>query len=273
MDGAKVKNIIIALLLLVDLVLLAMLLRDRAKEAEISRQTRTQVESVFAENGIELTADVPWDREAVSCSLRRDLTEEESLVSAVLGKCSVQDLGGNILFYRSDRGEARFRGTGEFQMMPYTGQIARGGDPVDTAVSVMRKMGMETDTDSAETAAEGETVTVTLICRYNGENVYNCTVSFLFTSESLVMIDGRRPLEYAADQNTETLDAATALLHYLSEIRSEGLICSEIRSVEPGLIMSASASGEGTMTPFWRIETDVGQNYVNGLTGKIESIL
>ena len=273
MDGVKVKKIIIGLLLLVNLFLLAMLVRDRAAAAEIRRDAGQGVEAAFSDSGIALLADVPWETELTGCSLSRSLDAEKSMTSTVLGKCSVQDLGGNILFYKSEKGEAKFRGTGEFQIMPYTGQVARGNDPTDTAVSILRKMGIRTDARSARVEPGEQTTTVTLTCKFKRENAYNCTVEFLFSSESLLMIDGRRPMEYSAERSTETLDTATMLLRYLAEIRASGLICSEIRSVEPGWMMTCSASGEGSMTPFWKIETDVGQNYVNGITGKIESVL
>ena len=36
--------------------------------------------------------------------------------------------------------------------------------------------------------------------------------------------------------------------------------------------MNASVSGDGTLCPVWRIETDSGAYYINGLTGQAESI-
>ena len=273
MDGTRVKNIIIGLLVLVNLFLLAMFLRDKAESAEVRREAQKQVSAVLADSGISLLSDVPWDAEPMSCSLCRDLSAEQKMTASVLGRCHVQDLGGNILFYKSEKGEARFRGTGEFQIMPYMGEVAGGSDQVNTAVAILRKMGIESDPETATVERGGETTTITLTCMFRGENVYNCKVGFLFSSEYLLMIDGRRPMEYSAEQPAEALDAATMLLHYVSELRTGGLICSEIRSVELGWLMSASASGDGTMTPFWKIETDVGQNYLNGLTGKIDSIV
>ena len=260
MDGFKVKKIIIGLLLLVDLLLLAMLVRDRAAAAAIRREARHGVESAFSDSGIALPTDIPWDTELTSCSLNRSRDTENSMASAVIGRCTVQDLGGNILFYRSERGEAQFRGTGEFQIMPFTGQVAAGNDPVDTAVSILRKMGIRTDARSARVTPGEQTTTITLTCMFMGESVYNCTVDFLFSSENLLMIDGCRPMEYSDKRSAETLDAATMLLRYLAEVRASGLICSEIRSVEPGWMMTSSASGEGSMTPFWKIETDVGRS-------------
>ena len=275
MDGAKVKNIIIGLLLLVNLFLLAVLLHDRIEASEIRREARKNVEAVFAENGIRLLADVPWNDVPELCSLHRDMDAEYGMVRALLGRCSVQDLGGNILFYRSEKGEARFRGTGEFQIMLTGGEITVGDEPEDTARSILRRLGLRPNADAAVTETDGQTATVTLTCQFHGSSAYNCTVSFLFTADSLLLIDGRRPLERSAVQDTQTqpLDAATVLMRYLSQARTYGIVFSEIRSVEAGGLMSVSAAGEGSMTPFWRIETDVGQSYVNGLTGKIESIV
>jgi len=36
--------------------------------------------------------------------------------------------------------------------------------------------------------------------------------------------------------------------------------------------MDAAASGEGTLTPLWHFSTDVGEFYLNGITGKAETV-
>ena len=107
---------------------------------------------------------------------------------------------------------------------------------------------------------------------FRSDNAYNCNISFVFTSDYLLFIEGKRTLERDNIIDGKVLDTATILLRFLSEIRESGIICSELKSLEQCYIMQASASGEGTMTPFWRIETDVGIHYINGVSGKREAI-
>lgn len=271
MDGAKVKNIIILVLLLVNLFLLAMVIHDQLETAELRQQAREDVAAAYERSGITLTGEVPWNDEVNTCSLYRDKSREHDMVRAILGKCSVQDLGGNILFYKSAKGEARFRGTGEFQLMPADGKAFVGESFLESAEAILNDMGFSADTDNAVIDQDGQTTNVTLACRFRGKNAYNCTVSFMFSTNSLLLIDGCRPMERGAEDETAALDAATVLMRFLAEVREKGLVCSEVRSVELGYMMTASASGEGYMTPFWRIVTDTGTNYMNGLTGKSES--
>lgn len=273
MDTAKVKNIIIMVLLLVNLCLLALVAYDRIEAAGIRKQAEEDVTAAFEHSGIQLTADVPWGETVDTFSLYRDKEREHSMVRRIIGRCTVQDLGGNILFYKGARGEARFRGTGEFQIMPTDGGIETGTDPIATATDVLRSMGFTVDASSASMVQDGQAITVTLTCCFRGKIAYNCNVKFLFSTENLLLIDGRRPLEKGETGDAETLDAATALMRFLAEVRQAGLVCTEVRSVELGYLMDASAAGDGDMTPFWRIETDLGQNYINGITGESGSLV
>ena len=49
-----------------------------------------------------------------------------------------------------------------------------------------------------------------------------------------------------------------------------GVICSELRGLELCYAFSASASGEGSLTPIWRVVTDTGEFYINAVTGREE---
>ena len=272
MDTAKVKNIIILVLLLVNLCLLALVAYDRIEAAGLLRQAEEDVTAAFESNGIRLASDVPWRANEPAFGLSRDREKEHSMVRRIIGRCAVQDLGGNILFYKGARGEARFRGTGEFQIMPTDGGIETGSDPIATASDVLRDMGFKVDASQSEMLQEGQAITVTLTCRFRGETAYNCKVKFLFSTENLLLIDGRRPLEKGESSEAEMLDAATVLMRFLAQAREAGLVCTEVRSVELGYLMEASAAGEGNMTPYWRIETDIGQHYINGVTGESGSL-
>ncbi len=273
MDGSKIKNLIIVILLLVNLFLLAMVLHDRIEETKLQRNAIADVSAAYAASGIKLSATLRWNETIGGCSISRDLSRESSIVKAVIGTSMVEDLGGNILFYNGTKGEARFRGTGEFEIILAPRAIPVSGNPLDTAKSVISDMGYRTDPDLAEIENESDTTRVTLPCMFRGDMVYNCSISFLFTSEYLVMVDGRRPLEWSAEGESAVFSAPTVLMRFLAEIRERGVVCSEVQDLELGYSMAASASGEGSMTPYWRIVTDAGRYYVNAMTGKIESYI
>lgn len=271
MEGSKVKNLIIVILLLVNLFLLAMVLHDRVEETKTQKQSLKDVAAAYEDSGIKLSAELHWDEKRGGCSLHRDLSREGKLAKAVIGTCTVDDLGGNILYYKGANGEARFRGTGEFEIVLATHAIPVSGSPLDTAKSVLDDMGYKTDLSLAVTENMTDSTKITLLCMHRNSSVYNCSVSFLFTPEYLMMIEGRRLLEWSADGESSAFSAPTVLMRFLTEVREHGTVCSEVLELELGYSMAASASGEGTLTPYWRIVTDAGQYYVNAMTGKIES--
>ena len=273
MDGSKIKNIIIVVLLLVNLFLLALVLHDRVEEAALQKQARADVEAAFENSGIRLAADVNWNDTLSIRSLSRDLSKENAMAKAVLGTCMVEDLGGNIIYYQGAKGEARFRGTGEFEIVPATRAIPVSGSPLDTAKGVLSDMGYRTDVSSAVIERSEGATSVTLTCMAQGKNVYNCTITFVFTPDYLLMVDGRRPLEQTAEGEASAVSAATMLMRFLADVRERGTVCSEVLSVELGYSMAASASGEGSLTPYWHIVTDAGRYYANAMTGKIESVV
>ncbi len=273
MDSSKIKNLIIVILLLVNLFLAAMVLHDRIEEIRAENQAIADVSAAYAASGIELSADLRWNDKLVGCNLSRDLNKENALVKSVIGTSMVEDLGGNILYYKGTKGEARFRGTGEFEIVMTAKAIPVSGSPLDTAKNVLADMGYRTDVSRAVVDSASGSTTVTLVCMYRGDNVYNCIVSFLFTPDYLMMINGRRPLEWSADGESSAISAPTALMRFLAEMRERGAVCSELRTLELGYSMTASASGEGSLTPYWCILTDAGQYYINAVTGRIESYI
>ena len=84
---------------------------------------------------------------------------------------------------------------------------------------------------------------------------------------NLIPVYGRRYFEWFSRK----LDPK-ALMRFLGLTREKGHICSELRGLELCYAFSASASGEGSLTPAWLIVTDTGEFYINAITGKEEVI-
>ena len=277
MDTTKVKNFILVLLLLVNLFLLTIVIADGSAAARTAADAEAYVTEVLAQNGIAVGAGVDLRAEPLQeIALRRDLEAEQRAVSRLLGKVTTEDLGGNILYYRGENGEASFRGTGEFDISLSQGAVETGADPVRTAESVLSKLGMDpADLPLAElmSPTSGDAFTLTFTCAWKGDAIFNSQVTFTFTQDSLLLVSGRRAMDaVSARAEADALDVSTILMRFLDHIRSEGHVCTELRDLTPGYTMNASVSGDGTLCPVWRIETDSGAYYINGLTGQAESI-
>ena len=88
-----------------------------------------------------------------------------------------------------------------------------------------------------------------------------------------VVAGGAEPLAMTTQETIRTVAVSgvpTALMRFLELTREKGHICSELRGLELCYAFSASASGEGSLTPTWLVVTDTGEFYINALTGREE---
>ena len=74
------------------------------------------------------------------------------------------------------------------------------------------------------------------------------------------------------DDGTAVLDIPTVVMRFLSILKDSGYVCSEIRDISHCYKMDVAATGDGTLTPLWHFSTDIGDFYINGVTGKQETV-
>jgi hypothetical protein len=67
------------------------------------------------------------------------------------------------------------------------------------------------------------------------------------------------------------MEPETLLMHFLRTAGEDGRV-SEITGLRCGYFIRGSASGEAELIPVWRVETDAGDFYLNGFTGKKEAM-
>ncbi|MEG0875737.1 MAG: hypothetical protein RSD32_08375 [Oscillospiraceae bacterium] len=273
MKKSKIKNFIILLLALVNVFLLIIVVSN-AGEAAASRNYRKQaMVEVLSANGIafNMKGDLP---EAVpkEIYLRRDLKNEKKLISALIGDCSAEDQGGNIILYLGEKGQAGFYGTGYFKISLDGIVIPKGNDAVSSAKSALKRLGISPSNAPPRVRENGDTTNVTISCAYDGCQVYNSEVTFSFNSQRLVIIEGTRPLdtEYSSKAYQKYPDSVTVLMSFLRSIGQTGEVCSEIKDMKLAYSMEIAVSGDCSLRPVWDISTDVGSYYVDALTGKPE---
>lgn len=277
MSSSKIKNIILLVLLCVNAVLLILVASDRARAAADAREALNGAVAVLESRGIAVSADASLRDDALPVrTVTRDLDAEKRSAVRVLGHVTVQDQGGYILFYNGEKGQAVFRGTGVFEILMNEGEVPTGSDAVATARAFLRRLGLSAvrGSGSAESDVSDGSGTVRLRCRTGGTEVLGCQVTFTFTNGSLLLVVGTRPLEVsssAASAQTP-LDVPTVLMRFLSIVTEGGRVCSELQDLELCYMQTATVSGTGTLTPVWRVTTDTGEFYINGLTGKQETV-
>ena len=275
MNSVKVKNFIILVLLLVNAVLLSVFVTDYARERELAGAAVEGAAALLEENGISVSPDADLSyRSRAALTATRRLPSEAEKAAALLGDCSVSDEGGNILVYTGERGQAKFRGTGSFEILIYSAAFY-GRDPLEQARSVAESLGLETAREplSMELDEANGDGSIVLACTVDGAEVLNCRLSFTMVGGNVRMVMGTRVLDDIAEGGAEDgLDVPTVLMRFLSIVRERGHVCSELTGLELCYAMNANVAGEGELTPVWRIDTDTGSFYINAVTGLEEAM-
>ncbi|NLV86442.1 MAG: hypothetical protein GX025_04415 [Clostridiales bacterium] len=275
MDKSKIKNFIIILLALVNAFLLTIVISNEGEKRSAREYRNTALKTVLEDNGIYLYPNVTLPEKMLpELYLSRDLSKEKRKLSSFIGSCTAKDLGGNIIFYSNANGQANFRGNGAFEILLNSDIIALGENPVDGCKTALKKLGIKYSNAEPNITVSGGSTTVTMLCAWEDENIYNAEIRFDFTSDRLFLIQGTQPSGSLTSQRQaeNPPDAVTVLMNFLQYTRQTGEICSEIRSLELGYFLNAVVSGSSSLKPVWRIETDVGNYYINGFTGLPESL-
>ena len=271
MDSSKLKNIILIVLLAVNCVFAGLLIDFRRDAAVAETRLKQELTEVFANNGITLSenvnvsVDVPEEY-----ILARNTESELDAVESLLGHAYVYDQGGNVLYYSCRKGEARFRGTGEVDIVFSGESWDINGDVEETAREAVKKLGADPIVRSVTT---GDLTTVELGWRFCGDEVFNSVMELSFSQECLLMAVGMLAFDdVLGTTGTEAMSCSTALINFLGNIQENGYECKNIYSIEAGYLISVPVSGEATLTPAWKIETDTGNYCINAVSGREESI-
>jgi len=273
METSKVKNYILILLAIVNLVLLGPFLAEQRQEAAARRTALREITALYERSGISLPAALDVGEKAPSGRwLTRELESEREMAESVLGRCSVAAQGGNIYIYSGENGQGIFRGTGEFEILLNYGVADTSRGKEQAARDIMKKMGVDCG-GYLDVETNGEQTILTLDGVYSGSEVYNARFSFRFSADSLMLVYGKRVFDKdVSTEETQTIDAGTALVRFLSESNRRGHVCTAVEAISPGYVMSVTVSGDCILDPVWHIETDTEEFTMNAETGRLETI-
>lgn len=272
MEWAKLKNIIILILLLVNVFLLIMVGTQERSSARHREQTISDAVSVLERGGIQLDrANVPEELELTPMTVERDQEAEAALAAALLGECDSSDLGSGRYAYRGARGWAEFRSNGSFSVAFQNGAWKTGNSGAEEtdALALMEQVGLASVLLSREES--GGQVTVTLCQTWQELPVYSCRIELAYADGRLQSISGQRLMgtPQASGEKSELITVPTALLRVLNGINNLGDICNEITAMTPGYLLTVSADAT-RLIPIWYVTTDTGAYSLNALTGVLE---
>lgn len=270
MRWSRIKNIIILLLVIVNGFLLTLVGLRAWKTEQGERETRERMIEILANNGIEfLPEEVPGEMPLTAWQATPE-TPGETQAGELVGELrSVESAGGRIT-YTGAKGTAAFSSDGEVQaeFLPKAWPCDRERIPSATA-EILNALGVPSVrvTDRRE---EDSAVTVTVIQLWEGEPVFDRTLTLTWEDGGFVRLSGHCLFgsgEPAAGSGSIT--APTALARFLTALNDGGYVCSQITDMYTGYLSEGSATV--SLTPAWFIETDVWPRYfaVDGVTGAV----
>lgn len=267
MDSRKLERILILILALLNVFLLAVVISDSVQTRRSAAETAARLTEMLSRSGIEASEDAVRLRQAPQpCTLTRDLTAEQRLITRLVGENRPTELGGNIVTYAGARGQAQLRGSGETDILLETDAVPVRGGMTRTAQRLLRSAGIRT---LPVGEASEERQELTLCATLDGCPVYNALFTVEFAGDSIYMITGTRLFDTVSrSDGAPVLDSVTVLIRFLELVREGGYICSRIDAVESGYLQTVVRSGETELAPVWRIVTDAGAFLIDAATGE-----
>ena len=271
MEGGKIKNIVIVILLILNGFLLFLVGGRRMETTHSHESARSSAIQIICNGGVQLEAEtVPESTGLPVLQAKRDPEKEKALAAAVLGAdVSVEALGGEVYRCRNANGWVQFHSTGEFMAELGGPAFILEGAAAQHAAALMS----EPEFDSrvlVDTVADG-TGSVTLGQMLNGVPVLNCQAVVHYRDGQLVSITQGRRLtgEAQVADAKEAMSVSTALMRLYNGLKALGDVYTRIEEITPAYTMSVGLSGTARLDPVWYVKTDTGAYEMDIQTGQI----
>ncbi|MFI3250112.1 MAG: hypothetical protein R3Y07_04050 [Eubacteriales bacterium] len=265
MEWKKTKNVIIFLLAVTNLFLMSFVVSELAEKEQQEEQARSLAVLFLADRGIILAPEtLPTEMTLESLELTWDRSTEQKRSDKVLGKTTMESLGGGVVRYYNEEGELRFHSGGEFYGTFHSHTVT--GDFADYGRDFLAKLDFEGVLESVEEQGEHTLYHYTQL--FNGVPILGAESTLDFEGGQLRSITYGKHLlgEYQVTPNT-SITVPTALMKFYEGHTSFGDICREITKIEPMYSTTTLLSGGASLVPIWWIETDTGSYQLDTTTG------
>lgn len=268
MEGTKIKNIVIIILLLLNGFLLVLVGGRWAQNTQSHDAARASAIQVIRDSGIELEEEtVPREMSLSGLQAQRDLSHENALAAKLLGSgMTVEARGGDVYRYESERGWLQFHSTGEFLAEFRPGALPLGEETVaQHGAQLLAQLNFEA------VMLEQTHRSITFRQTVSGAPVLGCQATLNYQDGSLVSItDGRRiPGQPQPGGEESSVSVATALMRLYNGLNELGDIYNRVDSIEPAYTLVVNLAGPAQLTPVWYVKTDTGTYQLNARTGQV----
>lgn len=269
MKTSRLKNIVIAILLLVNIFLFVLLLgRQNQQQAAYARSVE-QLSVLLSDNGIDFDISLlPQETSFPGAELSRSNDAESSFAERLLGKTDARSVGGGIYIYENGSDSCQFRsnGTVEATLNCYV------SNPLAFCEGIFRDYGYALDDPSyvqARAVNESGSGTIRALRKVEGHVIFDAPLSLTFENNTLVSVSGSFLPEVSVLKPVSGIDAVSALVRFLDYRNANGLVCTEITCLETGFLLQNSASVSARLVPVWHIRSGASNYYVNYITGSV----
>ena len=260
MNTARLKNIVILILLLANAFLLVLLFSRRAEENAAHERSVAQLTALLSADGIAFDSALldGLPDTVLSVQPARDLAAEQTLDSG----------GGIYRYYSSDglnSGSCLIRSGGALEAA-----VSRAvDDPAEFCADLCVPLGYRT----FDVLSDGACTVVTA-SRFVGElEVCNASLIFTFSGSTLTTVTGTFLPPIDTSESGETaLDAVTALVRFLDYRNASGAVCTGITWLSAGYLVQSTTSAPLQLVPVLRVDTDVYSYYVNIISGEVSRV-
>lgn len=276
MPVSKLKNLAILILLMANLLLVLVVVPNRVSARRQEDNLRASLCSLYAEQEITLSpALIPDTVTLYVLELKEDSHANQQAAAALLGdQLLVQDDSSRYLSaYQSSLGTCSIGRSGAFQAQ-LTGQ-PESGDLSKSARKTLRAMGFSYDRLRPPQRLRAGTFTVNAVQSVLGMPVFSEGLTLTYSNSRLSALDGTfftGAASLTRVSDTACISAADALVAFLSARYSLGWVGSAVTAMEQGYLRSETAAAAAVrLTPVWRLETDTGSFFINGMTGEVSA--
>lgn len=270
MPWTKLKNIILAILVLTNVCLLSLAAGPAIQRRRQLSQAREEAVQFLQSRGVQVEESViPQSMELRPQMLERDLEEEARAAAALLGgPVSAQARGGGVYRYTNDNGSIQFHNDGTVSAQLKPGVFLLGEDRGKDCLALMERMGCE------GTILEEAGDRLVFRQSWKDSPLFTQQVTLVCREEGLAAITAGRQLigRPQEDIGRNVLSAATVMIEFINGVSALGDVCNRIDSIEPGYITTTSLSGPTVLTPVWRITTDTGSYQIDTVTGGVARV-
>ena len=277
MPVSKLKNLVILILLLANLAMLGLLVPGQMEERREAEDLRQSLSELYAAQDVVLDhAIIPDTVTLYALELGEDATADLQAAKALLGDhVLVQDDSTRYLrTYQSEDGVCSLGRAGTFRAQ--LENQAESSDLTKAAQKTLKRMGFRYSSLGEPVRLRAGVYTVTATQSVLDAPVFESDLTLTYSNNCLTALDGvffTGAGTLTRVSETACISAAGALVSFLSARYDLGWVGSEIVAMEQGYLRSETAAAAAVhLTPVWRLTTDTGTFYINGVSGEVTAV-